>query len=87
MVFVLRPDGEITGQLQFVIQQSFPPVQGIQEVAAGPGIGCVFIKQKSAEPGVFPAEGIFHACREGVRNIIAILFGFGDTGTAAVLQG
>ena len=86
MVSVFGPDGEVAGEFQFVVEEAPVPVLGEDGVGGGFGIGDISIVEDGGEPGVFPMPGNFGAGLVGIRNIITVLFGFGDAGAAAVLQ-
>ena len=87
MVFVLRPDGEVAGHFQLIIEQAFPPVEGVEKILAGSLIRCIPVIELCREICCFPLEGAFGAGRESILNIIAVLFWFGDAAAAAALQG
>jgi hypothetical protein len=86
VVFVLGPDRKVAGKFQFVMEEPFVPILGEDEVIGWFGIGYIFIIEYGGEPGFFPLEGDLGAGLVGICNIIAVLFGFGDAGAAAILQ-
>jgi hypothetical protein len=86
VISILRPAGEVAGDLPFIVEEAFPPVEGIEKVMGGPGVGHIFIIQDAAEPGALPMKGCFDAEGPCVGDVIAVLFRFGDAGSAAILE-
>jgi hypothetical protein len=87
MVFVLCPEGKVSGELQLIIEITAPPIKREQGIVGRFGIGYVFAAKDGAQPGAFPLERMSQAYGIGIGDIKAVLFWFGDAQSSAVLQG
>jgi len=87
VVFILRPGRKIAGKFHFIMKAAAPPIQGEQGIMRRFCIGDIFIVQYCAQPCALPLKGVRYSEGKGIVDIVAILFGFGDPETTAVLQG